>query len=317
MIYSNKTLKRKQKRKQKRSIKSGARRAPRKRDIMKGGNMPQKIDNITLLIPVYPKHYQLVYSILNTLKNNNIQIDVHLIFSNRDDYNIFEMKEMIKEIIAENVPNDNTVIEYKKFYGLNHMINTPYDYIILCDSESDIIPENFTKDNITAKIEGRFNNKKLYGIAFTTHSYTGMIKQIMGACANVFKGDDYKKIESATKNLTLYTFYYDIPVYKREHIQNFLDKVSYNTLKLTWFHFDDLMYDYYLIVTQGFEIVDVTQIASDNDVNGMYVETSENFDKLKELGFGFGLAGSKFWKLMRDRLMAEKTFLIVNTDRPS
>jgi len=314
MVRLNRT-----KNKRRRTIKSYSKRINRKKHSMKGGSTdsPQNIDNVALLIPVHPKHYKLVYNILNTLKNNNIQIDVHLIFSNRSEYDIFEMKDLIKEIIAENVPNDDTVIEYKKFYGLNHMINTQYDYIILCDSESDIIPENFTKDNITAKIEGKFNKKKLYGIAFTTHSYTGMIKQIMGACANVFKGDEYTKIESSTKNLTLYTFYYDIPVYKRDHIRNFLDKVNYNTLKLTWFHFDYLIYDYYLIVSQGFEIVDVTQIASDNDVNGMYVETSENFDKLKELGFGFGIAGSKFWKLMRDRLMGEKTFLIVNTDRPS
>jgi hypothetical protein len=273
-----------------------------------GEKLPENIDNVALLIPVHPKHYTLMYALLNKLKDNKINIDIYCIFSNKGEYDTFEMKDMVKEIIPESVPEDKSVVEYKRLYGLKLMINTKYDYIISCVSETDIIPENFTKENITKKLNDIFINKRLYGVNMP------ITKDIMVACANVYTGEDYKKIETATKNLSLYTYFYDVPVYKREHIPNFLDKIKYDTLKLTWFTFDNLMYDYYLISTHDFTIVDTSEFARD-DLNGIYTETVENFDKLKSTGFGFGNAGSKFWKLMQPKLMEEKTFILINCDR--
>jgi hypothetical protein len=273
--------------------------------------LPEKIDNVALLIPVYPKHYSLMYRLLNKLKDNKIDIDVYCIFSNKGEYDTFTMKDMVKEIIPDSVPDDKSVIEYKRLYGLKRMIDKSYDYIISCVSETDIVPENFTKENISKKLSDIFTNKRLYGINMPDP----FIKEIMTACANVYTGEDYKKIETATNNLRLYTYFYDIPVYKREHIQDFLDTIKYDTLKLTWFNFDNLMHDYYLVTHQGFEMVDVSKFAQD-DMNGLYTENMEGFDGLKSTGFGFGNAGSKFWKLMHTQLMGEKTFLLINTDRP-
>lgn len=275
-----------------------------------GEKLPEKIDNVALLIPVYPKHYPHVYSLLNKLKDNNIHIDVYCIFSNRGEYDSFTMKDVVKEIIPESVPDDRSIVEYKRLYGLKQMIDKPYDYIISCVSESDIVPENFTKDNITKKLSDIFTNKNLYGINIP-HPF---FKDIMTACANVFTGEDHKKIVTATNNLLLYTYFYDVPVYKREHIQDFLNTIKYDTLKLTWFNFDNLMHDYYLVTKQGFKIVDVSQFTRD-DHNGLYTENEENFNSLKGTGFGFGNAGNKFWKLMRTKLIEEKTFLLINTDR--
>jgi hypothetical protein len=281
----------------------------------KGGDPSVKIDNIAMLIPVYPKHYTEVYALLNKLKNNNIYIDIYCIFSNKEDYASFEMKDLIKEIIPESVPDDNSIVSFKKLYGLKYMINTLYDFIIVCDSETDIIPENFTKDNMTRKINDIFTNKKLYGINVNKYRVVEVINDIIRTCANVFTGEDYKKIESATNNLTLYTFFYNIPVYKREHIQGFLDKIKYDTLKIAWGHFDTLMYDYYLVITQNFEILDVTLLAHDPILSGLYVDNIENLKKLKDLGLGFGSVVGNFWRDKHDILKGENTFLLVNIDR--
>lgn len=268
----------------------------------------ENIDNVCLLIPVHPPYYTLMYNLINKLKDNNIHIDIYCIFSNKNDYDTFTMKSMVKEIIPESVPDDRSIIEYKRLYGLKQMLNTKYDYIISCVAETDIVPENFTKDNITKKLNEIFTNKKLYGVNMP------QFKDIMSACANVFSGEDYKRLETETNNLTRYTYFYDVPVYKREHIQSFLDKIKYDTLKLSWYNFDNLMYDYYLVTTQNFKIVDVSQFAKD-DGHGIYTDTVENFNKLKATGFGFSNAGNKFWKLMRPNLIEEKTFILINSDR--
>ena len=252
-----------------------------------------------------------MYQLLNKFKYNNISIDVYCIFSNRGEYDAFIMKDMIKEIILESVPDDRSIVKYKRLHGLKQMINTKYDYIISCVSETDIVPENFTKDNITKKLSDIFTNKKLYGVNM---SHIPRFNDIMSACANVFTGEEHTKVQTATNHLRLYTYFYEVPVYKREHIQNFLDTIKYDTLKLTWFNFDNLMYDYYLVSIHNFKIVDVSQFARD-DGNGIYTDTPDSFDKLKNTGFGFGNVGNKFWKLMRAKLVEEKTFMIINSDR--
>lgn len=276
----------------------------------KGGDYSKRITKIVLLIPIHPKYYEYIYRLLNKLKDNNIYIDVYCIFSNKEEYELFGMKDRITHIIAENVPNDNSVIQYKKLYGLKHMINTPYEYIISCDSETDIIPENFTEENILSKVKDIFQQKKIYGI----NTINPLFKDIMNACANVFTGEEYARIKSATRDLSLYTFWYNVPVYRKEDIAGFLEKIKFGTLQLSFYTFDALMYDYYLIATRQFEVIDITDYAYD-DGHGIYVDNIEKVKKIKELGFGFGSVLGKLWRDKKDILQGQKTFLIMNIDR--
>jgi hypothetical protein len=276
----------------------------------KGGSDSKRITKIALLIPIYPKDYEHIYRILNKLKDNDIHINVYCIFSNKEEYELFSMKDSITNIIAENVPNDKSVIQYKKLYGLKHMIDTPYEYIISCDSETDIIPENFTEENILSKVKDIFEQKKIYGI----NSPNPDFKDIMNACANVFTGEEKARITSATRDLKLYTFWYNVPVYRREDISGFLEKIKFGTLQLTFYTFDALMYDYYLIATQQFEVIDLSYYAYDVG-HGLYVDNIENVKKIKELGFGFGSVLGKQWRDKKDILQEQKVFLLINTDR--
>lgn len=309
MSYTNQTKKHTLGKKYKKHRKSYNKRSNKKKHLVKGGSIksPENIDNIALLIPMHPKHYSLVYDLLNKFKSNQITIDVYGIFSNKEEHASFQMKDMVKEIIPNTFPDDEGIVNFKKLYGLKQMIYTSYDYIILCDSETDIVPENFTKDNMTKKIEDIFTHKKLYGISIPDFG------RIMRPCANVFTGEDLIKLESATKNFTLYTFFFNIPVYKRDDIQGFLDTIKYDTLKITYHHFDTLMYDYYLILTQNFEIIDVTLFAEDR--SGLYINNIDNLKKIKELGLGFGSVVGNFWRDKSDILKGEHPFLLVNTDR--
>jgi len=269
------------------------------------------IDKVALLIPSYPNHYQILYNLLEKFNTNHISIDIYVIFSNKEDYEKFEQKDRIKPIIAENVPQDRSIIEYKRLYGLKKMINTSYSYIISCVSETDIIPENFTQENIMRKIDDIFNKKNLYGAVTSDNK---LFTEIMTVAGSVFTGNDHHKLKSETKNLTLYTYFYDIPVYKREYIQDFLDKINYDTLKLTWYHFDNLMHNNYLIVHREFKVVDISAFVEEKG-NGPLFKTRENVRKCKELGFGFSCLVGSEWKENRSIYEAERTFLLINTDR--
>ena len=105
-----------------------SRRVERTRAEQSGGD--NNIDNTVLLIPMHPKHYTLVYRLLNKLRDNKIHIDIYGIFSDTDDYGAFDMKSRIKHIIPEGVPSDDSAVEYKRLYGLKQMMNTKYENII-------------------------------------------------------------------------------------------------------------------------------------------------------------------------------------------
>jgi hypothetical protein len=57
-----------------------------------------KIENVAFLIPIYTPHYPFIYNLINKLEVNDIQIDIHLVFSNIEDHNNFSMKNKINSI---------------------------------------------------------------------------------------------------------------------------------------------------------------------------------------------------------------------------
>ena len=47
---------------------------------------------IAFIIPIHPKHYDYIYNFIDTIK---IYIDIYLVFSNENDYIIFNKKDKI------------------------------------------------------------------------------------------------------------------------------------------------------------------------------------------------------------------------------
>ena len=183
-----------------------------------------KIDNIAFLIPIHPPHYDFMYNLLNTCINNNIDIDIFLVFSDTTDYSNFFMKNKIKPIICDSL-NTNCIITYKKFFGLKELANSKYDYIICCDSEIDILFHNFTNEVINNKIQNIFNNKKIYA-----GDATGVwVTRITELCANLFP-DKIDILKNITKNFTMYFWWSDLPVYRRIDLPEFFSMFSYENI---------------------------------------------------------------------------------------
>jgi len=232
------------------------------------------------------------------------------------------MKERIKQIILPDVPNERIKIEgtqsgyvlFKKLYGLQSMIGSPYEYIILCDSEMDILSENFTQENILSKINRFYSNKILPAANAESDKN---VMEIIRVSANSFRAEDYAKIKDATQDFRLYSFWFDIPVYKTEHLEEFFDTIQYSTMMFTWHTFEHVLYNYYLIAHQGFKMLDITAFV-DNEYtisNGIYVHNSQNMNMLKDSGVGFGFTLARFWKDKRELLEEERPFLLYHTDR--
>jgi len=272
------------------------------------------ISNVVFLIPIHPPYYHYVYRLLTKLKIENIIIKVILIFSSQSDLDKFAMKSDIESMLIDSLPADRrSIAVYKKFYGLKQMIDRDYDYIICCDGETDIIPQHFTNENIHEKIAAIFRNKKIYAGETTGNK---LIKQINEVSASIFV--ETETLKSLTKDFSLYSFWSDLPVYRKSDLLPFFDLINYkeNVKNISWYHFEQVMYHYYLLLRCGFELVNITPVTKRQHSLEDFGELDElSKDFLTEMGFGFSWVTKGSFLRNRDYLMTKNVFLIFHLDR--
>lgn len=264
-----------------------------------------KINNVAFLIPIHPPHYHYLYNLIHKCKNHNIVIDIFLIFSNRTDYNAFQMKQYIKPIICDSVKT-KSIVTYKKFFGLKHLSNSNYDYIICCDSEIDILCENFTNENIHHKINQLFYHKKIYAGEHKT--------VITKTSANLFP--EYDVLKKITNDFTLYFWWSDLPVYRRSDIIPFFNKINYDNI--VWEHFDYIIYQYYLILYHDFKIINITPITNIHwSLEKLNTKNINILNQLLNVDYGFSWINQSMYDLNKQFIQSHGGFLIFHLDRSS
>jgi hypothetical protein len=193
---------------------------------------------------------------------------------------------------------------------LKQLINSNYDYFIVCDSEIDIIPENFTNDNISEKINNIFNNKYIY--AGDTKGV--WVNNITSTSADLFFEDEYKKLKYITNNFQLYFWWSDIPVYKRTHLKSFFEKINYTNI--IPYHFDHIIYQFFLLLTEEFQIINTTPITNSHwSLEELRTNDINILNKLSETKYGFGWITKRLYELNPNYFISKKTFFVYHLDR--
>jgi hypothetical protein len=142
-----------------------------------------KIETIAFLIPCHPPHYHYIYDLIHKCNDNDIKIDIHVVFSSKHDYELFTLKSDIQPLILDESVKTKSIITYKKFFGLEQLMHSKYEYILCCDSEIDIVPQNFTTEGIHHKIRQIFERKQIYA-GKTADEFTNTIAK---TSASVFR----------------------------------------------------------------------------------------------------------------------------------
>jgi len=267
-------------------------------------------NKLALIIPLHPKDFHYIYNIKNKLTMNKF-LDIYFIFSNKDDFDQFQYKNDFNFIIIDNT-NTNNIVTYKKWFSLNQLADK-YDYYIVCDSEIDIIIENFTLNNILNKINYIFENKCIYaGQIMNNDTLTNITK----TSCDIFKScQDIDKLKELTLNYNLYYWWSDIPVYKGSHVIDFFSKIK-DYKNINWYHFDHKIYLNYLVLYHDFNFVNITphiniywslESYNVNDVN--YLE------KLKNIKYSFSWVVPKLFIQYKDFFINNGTFLLYHLDR--
>jgi len=280
----------------------------------------EQIEGIAFVIPIHPPHYHYLYTLLDKLKENNITIDIFLVFSTEDDYNMFEMKAEIKPIVLNTEINKKSIITFKKFFALNYLIPSKYEYFICCDAEIDIIPKNFNAENIKEKLTNIFKNKSIYAGHLNGRVDISIINI---KCATIFE-EHYYELAELTEDFMLYWWYSDINVYRRADLEDFFKTIRYNeiTPHLLYEHFDYIIYQYYLIIKERFTIINTTDITGVNWSFERLYNNHNNIEphktiinRLSDIKYGFGWVNKILYERNIDNIVSKGTFIIYNLDR--
>ena len=266
------------------------------------------ISNVGFLIPIYPPHYHYIYNLINKLKRNNILVDINLVFSNKIDYDKFTMKNEIQPIICKPFQS-KSIVTYKKFFGLKQLVDSKYDYIICCDSEIDILCNNFTNEIIINKIKQIFDNKSI----FAGYTEEDLAKSVTQTSANLFP-KNYNFLKNITNNFMMYFWWSDLPVYQRTDVNHFLNMINYNNI--VWEHFDYIIYQYYLILYHEFKIINTTPITNIRwSLEHLITNDIDILNKLVDIKYGFSWNTKKMYNINSNFIDSQKGFLIYHLDR--
>ena len=263
-----------------------------------------KIINTAFIIPTYPRHYFDLYKFIEPIYDI---IDIYIVFTNIEEYYMFREKDKIKAIIIDQPIITKCIVTFKKFYGLKHLINSSYDYFIVCDSESKIVLENFTSFNVNNKINEIFNNKIVYGEKMNDE----FLINIMKISSNVFSIEQQEILKKETDNYTIYTWWSDLPVYKKEHLNDFFNKFNYENIVTE--HFDYIIYQYYLILNYNFRLIN-----TDTTIITLYpsfTTIEDEINQLNRLKFGFSFINGPLYERHVNYFKEKGTFLVGNLDR--
>jgi hypothetical protein len=240
----------------------------------------------------------------------NKKIDIYLVFSNDEDYSIFQLKDDINHIILDK--SNDCIITTKKFYGLKTLINSKYDYIICCDAEINVIPENI--EFLYEKINTYFKNKTIFGSKITDDP---IYKSINFDALNLFNKNDYSIIIDKI-NPYLYFWYSELPVYKRSHLVDFFNTIQDYLVVCS--KFDYLIYSYYLVLKHNFIIKDITYLTESlQSFNGSLETINTNdeniLNNLTKLGVLFTWINQTQFNKNKEYFINNHTVFIFNLDR--
>jgi len=221
-------------------------------------------------IPLHPKHFNFAYEILQQL-NKNSDADIYFIFTTKKEMNTFKLNIPNTELLyykslvlddftqSKKLDENRSWVSVKKLYALS-VLHKKYKYISCIDSEVMFIKTN----NFYNVMNNIANNKIIIGGDITNSNNKDYKKIIKSSLTDIVPLNDIDKLKELSHNYTIYTWWSNLPVYDCSKAADFLDWIEFNNSsfldKINWYVFDDLLYNYYLILKHNFKLAIIPEL---------------------------------------------------------
>jgi hypothetical protein len=218
-----------------------------------------------LICPIYPPDYK--YGQHLYYQSIIYNIDLCFIFTTKADKNLFfkvalkgeapkfifyVLEDEYSAIFLETIEEKKVFPTFKKFFALDKL-QSEYRYLNCIDSELILL------DNSWTEVCDRIFKRKVWYGGFIKPEM-GFIKEIVFSSATeLIPEKDHEALRKWTNDYTCYSWWWDIPVYKSIHINDFLCWIGWNDKdgflrKLSWNAFDHLIYQYFTVLYCDFKL---------------------------------------------------------------
>jgi len=214
-------------------------------------------------IPLHPKHFSYGYEIAEDLSDTDA--DLYFIFTDKHEKDLFYKNLYAKcnYLILEDfvdisrLDENRSWVSVKKLYALSKL-HTKYEYISCIDSEVMFINKKFYK---TMK---RVANTKIICGGDVSDSANKDYYKILKESLTIMPQKDHAKLKQLSQNYKIYTWWSNLPVYDCSKAGEFLSWIQFNNKKfidkITWYVFDDIVYNYFVILKYNFKLYVVPNI---------------------------------------------------------
>lgn len=211
---------------------------------------------VAFICPIYDSrnHFSYGLSLLKSKIRNNITADLFYIFSNDQQRLKFEVLAAEEElssdfnylVLPENEGKYKSQVTIKKIYGLIKLKDR-YDYLAAIDSEAIFI-KHIEYDIV---FETMWNNNDMLKANKSPNGYF-----IMKKCFNTLGIYNNEILKRETNNYLYNVWFNDIPLYKCNLINEFLDWLATlnQNYKNEWMCFEYYIFMAFLVIKKGYHL---------------------------------------------------------------
>jgi hypothetical protein len=214
-------------------------------------------------IPLHPKHFSYGYEIEDAL--NGTDADLYFIFTDdaeKDSFykygqnsNYLVLSDFVN---VKRLDRNRSWVSVKKLYALSKLYNR-YEYISCIDSEVLFINTKFYKT-----MKNTANNKIICGGDISDSANRDYSKIMKESLTNIVPVKDRTRLKQISQEYSIYTWWSNLPVYDCSKARGFLEWIEFNNKdfidKMTWYVFDDIVYNYYVILKYNYKLVVIPDI---------------------------------------------------------
>ena len=216
-------------------------------------------------IPLHPKHFHYGYEIADTLKGSDA--DLYFIFSDNAEKELFYKDVyddhfnylILSDFVDINRLEENrSWVSVKKLYALSKLYKK-YEYISCIDSEVMFINKSFYKT-----MKAVVDTKIICGGDTSDSANKDFAKITKQSLTNIVPDYDRADLKTISQNYKIYTWWSNLPVYDCDKTNDFLHWIGFNNTdfidKMTWYVFDDMVYNYFLVLKYNYKLIVVPEI---------------------------------------------------------
>lgn len=222
------------------------------------------MSTIGWIVPTWPPREAYVKKLKESFNIFATDVDLIIVWSRKKD-NFLRGNDKIKSLFLDDYFSSEdielfeltkSIINVKKIFGLLHEYQN-YKGLICTDDEIE-----FVRSFNGLDLLDRFTNFKYFpatDISISDSKNSVLKKILMESSKLLITSKDRARIASLTHNFTLYSWFSDLPYYNPRDIPNFLGKFGIfeykDLIKLSFYTFDHILYQYYCILYLNKEYV--------------------------------------------------------------